>query len=92
MRANFLPLTKIALALLDRRTLDLAEIEEIIAANAPDDDVSDGGDDGDDEASYVNVPDTGAVLLRSIMPTAVRTLYGAAEPIPRWRSDLVFYA
>jgi hypothetical protein len=29
-----LPLTKIALALIDRRSLDLAEIEEIIAANA----------------------------------------------------------
>ena len=45
LKANFVPLTKLAIALLDRRTLDLAEIEEVIAVDEPDDDASGGRDD-----------------------------------------------
>jgi ATP-dependent Zn protease len=45
LKANFLPLTKIALALIERRKLDLGEIEELLATAPLDDDASDGRDD-----------------------------------------------
>jgi hypothetical protein len=81
LKANLGPLTKLAIALLDRRTLDLAEIEEIIAANAPDDDVSDDGDDGDDETSYVGEPDDGALLVRAILPDDGMILHHPPTPL-----------
>jgi ATP-dependent Zn protease len=46
LEANFIPLAALAVALIDRRTLDLAEIEEAIAANsAVDDDAYRAADD-----------------------------------------------
>jgi hypothetical protein len=56
LKANLIPLTALAVALIDRRTLDLAEIEEAITANsAVDDDAHRAGDDDDDDDGLVSV-------------------------------------
>ncbi len=78
LKANFVPLTKLAIALIDRRTLDLAEIEEIIAANAPDDDASDGGDD-DAELLAPSIFDRDPILMRMLGPRLVH--YGSPGEI-----------
>jgi ATP-dependent Zn protease len=73
--ANFVPLTKLALALIERRTLDAAEIEELIAANAPDDDASDGGDDD----AELLASDRDPILMRMLGPRLLH--YGSPGEI-----------
>jgi ATP-dependent Zn protease len=65
LKANFAALTSLAVALLDKRTLDRSEIEEIIAA-APLPDVDD-GDDGDDDADERSGSDDGMLTLAEYM-------------------------
>jgi ATP-dependent Zn protease len=63
LKTNFTALALLAVALIGERTLDLAEIEEIIAADAPDDDASDGGDD---DADAPSIFDRDVILARML--------------------------
>jgi ATP-dependent Zn protease len=78
LKANFVPLTKIAIALLDRRTLDLAEVEELLATAPPEDDASDGGDD-DAELLAPSIFDRDPILMRMLGPRVVH--YGSTGEI-----------
>jgi ATP-dependent Zn protease len=78
LKANLLPLTKLAVALIDKRTLLRGEIEEIVAANAPDDDASDGGDD-DAELLAPSIFDRDPILMRMLSPRLVH--YGTTGEI-----------
>jgi hypothetical protein len=69
LKANFIPLTVLAVALIDRRTLDLAEIEEAIAANsAVDDDAYRAADDDDDHDD----DDDGLITVSEFMRARAR--------------------
>jgi hypothetical protein len=77
LKANFIPLCEIAIALLAERTLDRDQIEEIIAANAPEDDA---GDEGNDDAELLPPSMFGdRILMRALDPRLVR--YGTTGKI-----------